>query len=63
MNWGDLLAAFALYLIIEGLLPFASPDSWRKSLAMISQFNNGQLRFFGLATIIAGLLLLFFART
>ena len=58
MNWSDLLAAFALYLIIEGLLPFASPDGWRKSLAMISNFNNGQLRFFGFASVLAGLLLL-----
>ena len=63
MNWSDLLAAFALYFILEGLLPFASPDNWRKSLAMIAQFSNGQLRLFGLASIIAGLLLLLFART
>ncbi len=63
MNWSDLLAAFALYLILEGLLPFASPDSWRKTLAMIAEFNNGQLRFFGLASILAGLILLLFVRS
>ena len=62
MNWSDFLAAFALYLIIEGLLPFAGPDGWRKSLAVISQISNGQLRFFGLASIMVGLLLLLFAR-
>ena len=62
MHWSDLLAAFALYLILEGLLPFLSPESWRKSLLMLSQFKDGQLRFFGLAVILAGLGLLLYVR-
>ena len=62
MYWNDLLAAFALYLVLEGLLPFVSPGNWRKSLLMLSQFKDGQLRFFGLASIVAGLGLLWFAR-
>jgi uncharacterized protein YjeT (DUF2065 family) len=62
MNWNDLLAAFALYLVIEGILPFVSPDNWRKSLLMISQLKEGQLRFFGFVSIVAGLSLLMFVR-
>lgn len=62
MKWNDLFAAFALYLVIEGLLPFASPASWRKSLAMISQLGDGQLRVFGLTVIVAGLVLLLVVR-
>ena len=62
MHWSDLLAAFALYLILEGLLPFLSPGNWRKSLMMLSQFKDGQLRFFGLAAILAGLGLLLYVR-
>jgi uncharacterized protein YjeT (DUF2065 family) len=62
MNWNDLLAAFALYLVIEGILPFVSPDNWRKSLLMISQLKEGQLRFFGLVSIVVGLSLLMFVR-
>jgi uncharacterized protein YjeT (DUF2065 family) len=62
LNWNDLLAAFSLYLVIEGLLPFASPDSWRKSLMLISGLKDGQLRFFGLASILVGLGLLLFVR-
>ncbi len=62
MNWTDLLAAFALYLVIEGLLPFFSPESWRKSLMMISSLSDGQLRFFGLASMIVGLGLLLVVR-
>ena len=62
INWNDLLAAFALYLVIEGLLPFVSPDNWRKSLTMIASLKDGQLRFFGLASIIVGLALLLLVR-
>jgi len=58
MNWSDLLAAVALYLVLEGLLPFFNPGAWRKGLAMISQLQDGQLRFVGVASIAAGLLLL-----
>jgi uncharacterized protein YjeT (DUF2065 family) len=62
VNWSDLLAAFALYLVIEGLLPFANPEGWRRSLQMISQLNNRQLRIFGLVIIVAGLMLLYGVR-
>ncbi len=62
MNWSDLLAAFALYLVIEGLLPFFSPDSWRKALTTISGLTDGQLRFFGFASMIVGLGLLLLVR-
>ena len=58
MNWTDLLAAFALYLVIEGILPFLSPSSWRQSLAMIAQLPDTQLRLFGFGSMAAGLILL-----
>ncbi len=62
MIWTDLLAAFALYLVIEGLLPFASPNGWRRSLALMAQLNDAQLRAFGAGSIGVGLLLLYLAR-
>jgi len=62
VHWGDLLAALALYLVIEGLLPFANPAGWKRSLALIAQLTDQQLRLFGLGSIIAGLILLFFVR-
>jgi uncharacterized protein YjeT (DUF2065 family) len=62
LNWNDLVAAFALYLVIEGMLPFLSPANWRKSLMLISGLKDGQLRFFGLASIGVGLGLLMFVR-
>ena len=62
MIWSDLLAAFALYLVIEGLLPFASPNSWRRSLGLIAQLNDSQLRAFGSGSIAVGLLLVYLVR-
>ena len=62
MAWSDLLAAFALYLVIEGLLPFASPRAWRQSLSLIAQLQDQQLRAFGLGIMIIGLVLLVLVR-
>jgi uncharacterized protein YjeT (DUF2065 family) len=62
LAWADLLAGFAFYLILEGLLPFASPRGWRRGLAAMAELNDGQLRSFGLAIVIAGLFLLFIVR-
>lgn len=58
MNWGDLLAAFALYLVIEGILPFISPGGWKQSVAMIANLSDSQLRWMGFASMLAGILLL-----
>ncbi len=56
--WSDLLAAIALVLIIEGLVPFVNPTALRKALAMIAQMNDQALRFTGLTSMILGILLL-----
>jgi uncharacterized protein YjeT (DUF2065 family) len=58
-----LLMALALMLILEGLLPFLSPRLWRDAFRRILQMNDGQIRFVGLSSIIAGLLLLLWARS
>ena len=58
MEWNDLFAAFALYLVIEGLLPFVSPRSWKQSIEQIAQLTDRQLRFFGLASMLVGVVLL-----
>jgi uncharacterized protein YjeT (DUF2065 family) len=51
----SLLAAFALVLVIEGLLPFVAPRLWRESFRKLVELSDGQLRFIGLASIAAGL--------
>ncbi len=56
MSADALWLAFALVLVIEGLMPFASPDGWRRMFTQLLQLNDGQIRFFGLASILLGLL-------
>lgn len=56
------LMAFALMLVIEGVLPFIVPSVWRETFRRIIQFTDGQIRFFGLSSMLLGLVLLYFAR-
>ena len=53
-----LLGAFALMLVIEGLLPFLSPGTWRAAFERATRMSDGQIRFIGLTSIVFGLLLL-----
>lgn len=57
-----LLTALALMLIIEGLLPFLAPGVWRETFRRLTEMSDGQVRFIGLTSMIAGLLLLFVSR-
>jgi len=50
--------ALALMLVLEGLLPFLSPPSWRTFMRRIGALSDGQIRFFGLASILVGMALL-----
>ena len=50
-----LLAAFALVLVVEGLLPLLAPRVWRESFRRLVELSDGQLRFIGLISILIGL--------
>jgi len=52
------LLAFALMLVIEGVLPFLAPSLWRDTFRRVTQLSDGQIRFFGLASMLTGLVLL-----
>ncbi len=56
------LMAFALMLVIEGILPFLFPAQWRETFRRITQFSDGQIRFFGLSSMLVGLLLLLLSK-
>jgi len=51
----SLLAAFALVLVIEGILPLVAPRIWRESFRKLIELADGQLRFIGLVSIAIGL--------
>jgi hypothetical protein len=57
-----LLMAFALMLVIEGLFPFLAPSAWRETFQRLMQLSDGQIRFFGLTSMLAGLILLLVSR-
>ena len=60
----SLWAAFAMLLIIEGILPFLAPRFWRETFRKITELSDGQLRFIGLISIalgVIGLMLLQYA--
>jgi uncharacterized protein YjeT (DUF2065 family) len=50
--------AMALVLVIEGFMPFVSPATWRKTFMQILQLDDGQLRFFGLCSLLIGVALI-----
>lgn len=60
IDWQDLLAALALVLVLEGIIPFLNPGGLRRTLAMIDQLSDLQLRIIGAVSMAAGLVLLYF---
>jgi hypothetical protein len=57
------VAACALVLVLEGLLPLVAPRLWRDTFRRITELSDGQLRFIGLTSLLAGtaVLLIFHA--
>jgi uncharacterized protein len=56
--WDLLLAAGALMLVLEGLLPFFSPGGWRRLFEQATRLSDGQIRFLGLSSMLLGVVLL-----
>ena len=57
-----LMMAVALMLVIEGLLPFLLPTVWRDAFRRLTEMSDWQIRFVGLSSMLAGLLLLFLTK-
>ncbi len=60
--WNDLLAAIALVLVFEGIIPFLNPGGLRKTLQQLLNMPDKTIRLIGLVSMIAGVLLLYFVR-
>jgi uncharacterized protein len=54
--------AFALYLVLEGVLPFLNPAAAQRLMARLAKTEPSQLRWGGLISMMAGLVLLWVAR-
>lgn len=57
--WHDFGVAIALVLILEGFLPFLSPEYLRRKMLQFAKLNDGTLRFGGLSAMVLGCLLLY----
>jgi len=57
--WQELLIAIALMLVIEGVLPFLNPEGMRRAMRMLAEQDNRSLRFAGLTSMVAGVVLLY----
>ena len=54
------LTAFALMLVVEGMLPFVLPGVWRDTFKKLIELSDGQIRFIGLVSIVSGLVFIVF---
>ena len=54
----NLFLAFALMLVLEGVLPFLAPGTWRETFRRLIQLTDGQIRFIGLTSMLLGIILL-----
>ena len=53
-----LILAFALMLVLEGIIPFVAPAAWRDTFARLIRLADGQIRFVGLGSMLLGLVIL-----
>jgi uncharacterized protein YjeT (DUF2065 family) len=60
--WDILAMAFALMLVLEGLLPFLMPGAWRDTFRKLTEISDSQIRFIGLTSMLTGLLILYLVK-
>ena len=61
--WPDLAAALGLLLVVEGILPFLSPRAIRRALERMIAMDDAALRIAGAASMLAGVVVLWLARS
>jgi len=62
MNWGDLLTALALVMIIEGIIPFISPKGYKNTMQQLTAMPESTLRSIGFGLMLVGVVFLYFIR-
>ena len=55
----DLLVAIALMLVLEGILPFVSPERFRRTIYTVASMDARALRWGGLVSMALGVGLLY----
>lgn len=60
--WEHIIPALALVLVIEGILPFLSPRSWREAMSQAARMPDNVLRSLGFVSMLAGVIILYLTR-
>ena len=58
----DLVAAVALFLVLEGMAPFLNPRGMKRALTRLLDIGDRELRIAGLGSMLVGLAILFLVR-
>jgi uncharacterized protein YjeT (DUF2065 family) len=58
----DLIAAVALFLVLEGVAPFLNPGGMKRALTRLLEISDRELRIAGLGSMLVGLAILFLVR-
>jgi uncharacterized protein len=67
IGWSEFVrylgGAFALYLVLEGILPFLNPAAFKRLMTKLVNAEPAQLRWGGLISMVVGLALLWMVRS
>ena len=58
----DLLAAVALFFVVEGIIPFLNPAGMKRALEKLLTLGDRELRIAGLGSMLVGVTILFLVR-
>ena len=62
LHLSDLIAAVALFLVLEGMAPFLNPRGMKRALARLLDVGDRELRIAGLGSMLVGVGILFLVR-
>ena len=61
--WHQLFVAMALVLVIEGVMPFLNPQTWREMLVKVLSMPDRSIRVGALCSMLLGTALLYWLKS
>ncbi|XOJ85188.1 DUF2065 domain-containing protein [Methylophilaceae bacterium Uisw_099_01] len=56
---GSIVLAIGLVLVIEGIFPLFFTQLWKDTFNRITNQKNGQIKYYGLLSVIIGIMVIF----
>ncbi|MGY8855023.1 DUF2065 domain-containing protein [Methylophilaceae bacterium Uisw_097] len=56
---GSIVLAIGLVLVIEGIFPLFFTQLWKDTFIRITNQKNGQIKYYGLLSVIIGIMVIF----